>query len=48
MKNLDRSRIELTESQLLIIKNKIKNWNTKDQIIDIMRYRYGRLEDKAA
>ena len=47
MRNLDRSRIELTESQLLIIKNKIKSWSTKDQIIDIMRYRYGRLEDKA-
>ena len=48
MRNLDRSRLELTESQLLIIKNKIKSWSTKDQIIDIMRYRYGRLEDKAA
>ena len=47
MRNLDRSRIELTESQLLIIKNEIKSWSTKDQIIDIMRYRYGRLEDKA-
>ncbi|AIQ96198.1 hypothetical protein [Prochlorococcus sp. MIT 0801] len=48
MRNLDRSRIELTESELLIIKNKIQSWSTKDQIIDIMRYRYGRLEDKAA
>ena len=47
MRNLDRSHIELTESQLLIIKNKIKSWSTKDQIIDIMRYLYGRLEDKA-
>ena len=47
MRNLDRSRIELTESQLLIIKNKIKSWSTKDQIIDIMKYRYGQLEDKA-
>jgi len=48
MRNLDRSRIELTESQLLHIKNKIKGWSTKDQVIDIMRYRYGRLEDQAA
>ncbi len=48
MRNLNRSRIELTESQLLIIKDKIKSWSTKDQIIDIMRNRYGRLEDKAA
>ena len=47
MRNLDRSRIELTESQLLIIKNKIKSWSTNDQIIDVMRYRYDRLEDKA-
>ena len=48
MKNLDRSRIELTESQLLTIKNRIKSWSTKDQVIDIMRYRYGRFEDQAA
>ena len=48
MTNLDRSRIELTESQLLSIKDRIKSWSTKDQVIDIMRYRYGRLEDKAA
>ena len=48
MRNLDRSHIELTESQLLIIKNKIKSWSTKDQVIDIMRHRYGRLKDQAA
>ena len=48
MTNLEKGRLELTESQLLTIKDKIKSWNTKDQVIDIMRYRYGRLEDKAA
>nr|AJW30497.1 hypothetical protein FA02_0230 [Prochlorococcus marinus str. P0902-H212] len=48
MISLDSSRIELTESQLLSIKDRIKNWNTKDQVIEIMRYRYGRLEDQAA
>ena len=48
MINLDRSRIELTESQLLTIKDRIKRWSTKDQVIEIMRYRYGRLEDQAA
>ena len=48
MTNLDRSRIELTESQLLTIKDRIKSWSTKDQVIDIMRFRYGRLEDQAA
>jgi len=48
MINLDRSRIELTESQLLTIKDRINSWSTKDQVIEIMRYRYGRLEDQAA
>ena len=48
MRNLEKARLELTESELLTIKDKIKNWSTKDQVIDIMRYRYGRLEDQAA
>ena len=48
MTNLEKSRLELTESQLLTIKDRIKNWSTKDKVIDIMRYRYGRLEDQAA
>ena len=46
MKNINRSRIELTESQLLSTNDRIKSWSTKDQVIDIMRYRYGRLEDQ--
>ena len=48
MTNLKKARLELTESQLLTIKDRIQNWNTKDQIIDIMRYRYGLVEDKSA
>tara|TARA_Y100000766_G_C18710576_1_gene508809 strand:- start:617 stop:763 length:147 start_codon:yes stop_codon:yes gene_type:complete len=48
MTNLEKARLELTESQLLIIKDRIKTWSTKDQVIDLMRYRYGRLEDQAA
>ena len=48
MTNLKKAQIELTESQLLTIKDRIKNWRTKDQVIDMMRYRYGRLEDQAA
>ena len=48
MKKFEKTRLELTESQLLTIKDRIKSWSTKDQVIDIMRYRYGRLEDKAA
>ena len=48
MKNLNKAQIELSESQLLTIKERIKNWRTKDQVIDIIRYRYGPLENKAA
>ena len=48
MTNLEKERLELTEAQLLNIKDKIKNWRTKDQVIDMMRYRYGLLEDQAA
>ena len=48
MTNLETARLELTESQLLTIKDRIKTWSTKDQVIDIMRFRYGRLEDQAA
>ena len=48
MTNLEKARLELTESQLLTIKDRIKSWNTKDQVINIMRYRYGRLEDQPA
>ena len=48
MTNLEKARLELTEAQLLTIKDRIKNWSTKDQVIDIMRYRYGRSQNQAA
>ncbi len=48
MTNLEKARLKLTEAQLLIIKDRIKNWSTKDQIIDLMRCKYGLLEDQAA
>ena len=48
MKNVKKSRLELTESQLLSIKDRIKNWRTKDQVIEMMRCRYGRLKNQAA
>ncbi len=48
MANLEKARLELTESQLLNIKDRIKTWSTKEQVIDIMRYRYGRLDNEAA
>ncbi len=48
MKNIEKARLELTESQLLTIKDRIKTWSTKEQVIDMMRYRYGQMNDKAA
>ena len=48
MTNLEKARLELTESQLLHIKDQIKNWRTKDKVINMMRYRYGQIEDEAA
>ena len=48
MTNLERARLELTEAQLLTIEDRIKSWSTKDQVIDIMRCRYGRLKDQVA
>tara|TARA_B100000700_G_scaffold208458_1_gene229102 strand:- start:7234 stop:7380 length:147 start_codon:yes stop_codon:yes gene_type:complete len=48
MTNLEKAGPELTESQLLSIKDRIKNWRTKDQVIDMIRYRYGRIDNKAA
>jgi hypothetical protein len=48
MQNLKKAQLELSESQLLTIKERIKNWRTKDQVINIIRYRYGPLENEAA
>ena len=48
MKNIEKARLELTESQLLTIKDRIKTWSTKEQVIDMMRYRYGQMNDQAA
>ncbi len=48
MTHLEKARLELTESELLTIEDRIKNWSTKDQVIDLMRYRYGRVENQAA
>ena len=48
MTNFEKARIELTESQLLSIKDRIKTWNTKDKVIDLMRHRYGQLKNQAA
>ncbi len=41
MTKLEQARLELTEAQLLSTKDRIKNWKNKDQVIDMMRYRYG-------
>ncbi len=46
MTKLEQAHLELTEPQLLTIKYQIKAWRTRDQVIEMMRYRYGQLEDK--
>ena len=48
MTNLQKARLELSELQLLKIENQIKTWNTKDKVINLMRYRYGRVDEQAA
>ncbi len=48
MTKLEQARLELTESQLLAIRDRIKNWSTKDQVINIMRFRYGRVNQEVA
>ena len=48
MKNSKETHLEITESQLLIIRDRIKSWSTKEQVIDIMRCKYGRPEDQVA
>ncbi len=45
---MKKARLEFTETQLLTIKDRIKNWRTKDQVIDIMRYQYGQIQDQVA
>ncbi len=47
MTNLERARLELNESQLLTIKNQIKRWRTRDQVINMMRSRYSRPVDQS-
>ena len=47
MTYLEKANFKLTESQLLTIKDRIKTWSTKDKVIDLMRLRYGLLEDQA-
>ena len=48
MKNHGKGHLELSESELLTIKDQIKTWSTKEKVIEIMRSRYGLIEDQAA
>ena len=48
MNPIERSKLELTESQLASIGEKIKGWSTKDKVISLMRYRYCKEESQAA
>ena len=45
---MQKAPLKLTEVDLNSIKDRITNWNTRDQVIDMMRYRYGRLDDHVA
>ena len=48
MTKLEKTSLKLNESQLLTIKDRIKGWSTKDKVIELMRWRYGQMEDQAA
>ena len=45
---MGKTRLEFTETQLLTIKDRIKDWRTKDQVIDLMRYKYGQINEQVA
>ncbi len=47
MRNLEKAQLDLTESQLLTIKDRIKNRSTKDHVLDTMRFRYSRINNHA-
>tara|TARA_Y100001973_G_C4965774_1_gene217096 strand:- start:331 stop:528 length:198 start_codon:yes stop_codon:yes gene_type:complete len=48
MTNFERAQLELTESQLTSIGEKINHWSNKDKVISLMRYRYCKEEAQAA
>ena len=48
MQKREKTGLLLTESELLSIKARITSWSNKDQVIDIMRHRYGQSENQAA
>ena len=48
MTPIERSKIELTESQLVSIGERINHWSNKDKVISLMRYRYCKKEAQAA
>jgi len=48
MTPIEQSRLELTESQLASIGDKINGWSNKDKVINLMRYRYCKEEAQAA
>ena len=48
MTPIERSKLELTESQLASIGERINHWSNKDKVISLMRYRYCKEEEARA
>jgi len=48
MNPIERSKLELTETQLASIGERINGWSNKDKVISLMRYRYCKEDSQAA
>ena len=48
MTPIERSKLELTESQLASIGERLNGWSNKDKVISLMRYRYCKDDAQAA
>ena len=48
MTPIERSKLELTESQLASIGERINHWSNKEKVISLMRYKYCKEEAQAA
>ena len=48
MTPIERSKLELTETQLASIGERLNGWSNKNKVISLMRYRYCKEESQAA
>ena len=48
MTPIERPKLELTETQLASIGERLNGWSNKDKVISLMRYRYCKEESQAA